>query len=164
MANAHGDRVFFAAKVADATGITTTIAAAGTFVALKDETLLVEAGKSDLCPYSMDAETGVITVDARHGAGKVRLTATLSRAKGTNSKQPIGAWHRLRGSTTTALTPNISFLEPAAALERSHGPAVVFDDAEVGDKYSFRLDSTTNGDTVIVKQASLVIEKVESAF
>lgn len=164
MANAHGDRTYLAAKVSDATGITTTITTAGTPVALKSATLVVASESSASCPYTLDAEDGTITVSSRHGAGTVRLTAMVGRCKGANDAVVEGSWHRTRGETTTELTPRVCRTEPAAAIDADLGPCIVLDDAQVDDVYDFRFDSDTNSDTVVTKEALLLVEKLESSF
>lgn len=158
--NDAGDHVYASAVVADTTGVTTTVATAGTYVTVGTAAPLA-AGESDgsgCITYTL--ATNRFTVALRCGVGELRLRACIADGVGTLSKTWTGAWHRIRSGTTTLTGPIMRRTEAATALRESHGCVETIVDANLADTYEFRYDSSANADTVVTRHAFWTVEKV----
>jgi hypothetical protein len=164
MLNTAGDAVFASAVINDnaGSGVVTTVAAAGTFVTIGNAAPLA-AGPSDGSggiAYVLDDNTFRIN---RFGSGDVELKACLTDLIGTNAQLCKGAWHRLRGGTTTRLGPVIhDCTEPTTAARKNRGCAELVTAAQVGDRFDFRLDSGGSGDTLTTRGAFFSAKKIVS--
>lgn len=158
--NDAGDHVYASAVVADGTGVTTTVATAGTYVTVGTATPLAagEADGSGCITYTLASNK--FTVADRCGVGELRLRACLNDVVGTNSKTWTGAWHRVRSGSTTQVGPIVRRTEAASALRESHGCVEHIVDAALSDTYDFRFDSQTNGDTLTTRHAQFSVEKI----
>lgn len=160
--NTAGNQVYATATVADGTGVTTTVAAAGTYVTVGTATPLA-AGEDDgsgCITYTLASNK--FTVATRCGVGELLLTACLNDVVGTNSKTWTGAWHRVRSGSTTQVGPILRRTEAASALRESHGCVSHIVDAALSDTYDFRYDSQTNADTVVTRHATFSVRKLLS--
>lgn len=168
MLNSAGDHVYASAEVSDGTGITTNIAAAGTYVALKSSTLLKEAQTDGSGCITFDADDGAFAISKRCGVGELELTACVNDVIGENAALVQGAWHRTRAGivdggvvdVTTLVGPIGAKTEPAAAARGNLGCVRTIVDASLEDTYDFRLNSGTNADDVVVRQAHLSVKKI----
>lgn len=161
--NDDGDHVYASVQVSDATGVVTTVAAAGTYVTVGTAAPLVagEADGSGCITYTL--ATNKFTVAARCGVGELRLMACINNAIGANSATVLGAWHQVRGGVTTLVGPKLSSKQLATAAQNPLGCVTTIVDATtVGDTYDFRYDSSTNADTVTTRAAFFSVEKLVS--
>lgn len=156
--NSAGNSVFIAAKVNDDTGITTTVATAGTPVALKSATLLSSALSDDSGLITLSATNGTFTLDADNQSveGKYRLHAQIGNLVGGNAKLVTGKWF-ING---TAADHGTAQVKMAASAVECTMVAESFVELERGDVVDFRYDSTSNGDTVVTKRAVLSLTKL----
>jgi hypothetical protein len=161
-ANTAGQHVFASAVVADGSGVTTTVATTGTYVTVGTAAPLAagEADGSGCITYTL--ATNRFTIAKRCGVGIVLLTACIDDATGLLSKTWTGAWHRIRASTPTLQGPIIRRTEAATAIRESHGCVNLLVDAQLGDTYDFRYDSSANADTVVTRHASFIALKLFS--
>lgn len=163
LASAHntaGNHVYASAEVSDDTGIVTTVATAGTYVAVKSATLF-GAGEADgsSC-IALSSESGSFTVANSCGAGRLALEACLGDVVGANNATLTGGWHRTRGESTTLVGPVARKKEPATATRGALGCVRTIASARVGDEFDFRFDSGTNADTVTLRQAFFSVTKL----
>lgn len=158
--NTAGEHVFASAKVSDGTGVVATVAAAGTYVTVGTAAPLAagEADGSGCITYTLASNK--FTVADKCGAGQLLLRACINDAVGANSAVVLGAWHRVRASTTTVASPVSRRTEAATALRASLGCNEIIVDANLSDTYDFRYDSNTNADTVTTRQAFFSVLKL----
>ncbi len=151
-----------AAKIADATGVTITVTTAGTPVALLSATLLTQDQDLTGGGITFAAATGVFTVAKASAVGKYLAIASIGMAKGVNAKVPTAQWFaKEAGVTAAAKGSKATKTEPATAVDGNMGVAIaILNLSAVGDTAEVRLDSTTNADTVLVKQGHLVLVKI----
>jgi len=160
--NSAGNRVFATAVISDATGVVTTNVAAGTYVTVGTAAPLVlgDADGSGCITYAV--ATNLFTV-ASCGVGKLRLEACFNDVVGINAKFFLGAWHRVRSSTTTIASPILrGGTEATTAVRAQRGCVVDYVNAASGDTYDFRFDVETTANTVTTRAAHFVVEKVSS--
>lgn len=160
--NTAGDHVFASAQVADGTGVTTTVAAAGTYVTVATVAPLAasESDGSGCITYTLASNK--FTIAKACGAGTLKLSACLADVIGTNSKTWTGAWHRVRSGSTSIVGPITRRTEGATAARGAQGCADIYVAASTGDTYDFRYDSQTNADTVVTRYASFSALKLKS--
>jgi len=162
--NSAGDSVFASLVVSHASGVTTTVTTGGTFYALGGTPMALGEADGSGC-LTATVTGGVITVAKRCGVGKLRLTACINDVIGTAGKTMQARLHRVRGDTTTAIGPIAIDLEDAnndAGLP-ARGSMGCIDhvvDAALGDTYALRYTSTSNSDTLVTRNASLVAQKL----
>lgn len=159
--NSAGNAVFNQLRVSDGTGFATTVAAAGTPVAVTHATLITaQAEDGSLC--ITDTPTGGSFTVAACGQGKVRLSVCLGDVIGVNSATWTAGIYRTRSASTSAVSALIREVEPGTADRESAGCIEAVDSAQTGDVYTVRVDSGTNADTVTIRQMSFGIEKLSS--
>lgn len=158
--NTAGDAVYASAEIADGSGVTTTVAAAGTYVTVGTAAPLAagEADGSGCITYTLASNK--FTIASRCGVGELELVACINDAVGVNSKTWTGAWHRVRSAVSTQVGPISRRTEAASALRESHGCVRTVVDASLSDTYDFRYDSQTNADTVVTRHASFFVRKL----
>lgn len=157
--NSPRNPLFFSAKIDNDTGITTTIAAAGTYVVLADASKLEVMVDNSNDLINLDATTGVYTLSSNPAAaGIYELIADIGNFKGANNALVKGAWHKGSNKQSGFFETKMA----ATALE-SNGCARVIVSLAAGDTVKFMYDSGTNGDTVVTKRATFVIKKLADA-
>lgn len=159
-ANSAGQHVFASAVVADPAGVTTTVAATGTYVTVATAAPLA-AGETDgsgCITYTL--ATNRFTIAKRCGVGEILLSACIDDATGLLSKTWTGGWHRIRSAALTQQGPLIRRTEAATAIRESHGCVNLIVDAQLGDTYDFRYDSSANADTVVTRHAYFFAIKI----
>ena len=141
---------FFQAAVDDATGITTTVATAGTPVALvgalftqRQNNIPSAAGSPG---FLFVPATGKLTVVGPLMAGKYRIGFTPSRVTGTKG----GVVQGFKSTDTSAAT----------AVDSSMGPALAVIDLVAGDEITVVCDAGTSAHTVITKTGVLECERI----
>jgi hypothetical protein len=161
-ANSAGQQVFASAVVANAAGVTTTIATTGTYVTVGTAAPLAagEADPSGCITYTL--ATNTFAIAKRCGVGQVLLSACIDDATGLLSKTWTGGWHRTRAAALTQQGPLIRRTEAATALRESHGCVNLIVDAQLGDTFDFRYDSSANADTVVTRHATFFALKLFS--
>lgn len=160
--NTAGNRAFATARVKDATGVVTTVAAAGTYVTVGTAAPLAagDVDSSGCITYAL--ATNKFTI-AGCGAGTLRLEACLNDVIGTDAKYFLGAWHQVRSSVTTVVSPILrDGTEPTTAARKNRGCIVEYVSAQSGDTYDFRFDAETSGNTITTRNAHFVVEKISS--
>lgn len=160
--NDAGDSVYASAEVSDATGVVTTVAAAGTYVTVGTATPLAAGQDDGSTCITYTLASNKFTVAQRCGVGELELVACLNDVIGTNAKTFTGAWHRVRSGVTTIVGPITRRTEPATAVRGDQGCIRTVVDASLSDTYDFRYDSQTNADTVTTRAANFFIRKLES--
>lgn len=158
--NTAGDAVYASAQVADGTGVTTTVATAGTYVTVGTATPLAASEDDGSGCITYTLASNKFTIALRCGVGEIELVACINDAVGTNSKTWTGAWHRVRSGSTSLIGPITRRTEAASALREAHGCVRTIVDAQLGDTYDFRYDSQTNGDTVVTRYANFSARKI----
>lgn len=151
---------FFQAAVDDATGITTTVATAGTPVALvgalftqRQNNIPSAAGSPG---FLFVPATGKLTVVGPLMAGRYRVGFTPSRVTGTNAGVKIfqiakgGVVQGFKSTDTSAAT----------AVDSSMGPALAVLDLVAGDEITVVCDAGTSTHTVITKTGVLECERI----
>lgn len=154
-----GDSVYNQLKVSDASGFATTVAAAGTPVAVTHATLITAQGEDGSNCITDTATSGRFTV-AACGVGKVLLRVCLNDVTGVNSATWTAGIYRTRAAVVTAQSPIIRETEGAAAARDSEGCAENVVLTAEGDTYDVRVDSGTNADTVTIRQMSFLALKL----
>jgi hypothetical protein len=161
--NTDGQAVYASAQIADGTGVTTTVAAAGTYVTVGTAAPLAagEADGSGAITYTLASNK--FTIATRQGVGEIELEACINDGVGTNSKTWTGAWHKVTSAAVTSqVGPIMRRTEAASALRESHGCVKTIVDAALLDTYDFRFDSQTNADTVVTRHAFFRVRKLFS--
>lgn len=157
--NTGGDAVYASLQIADATGVVTTVATGGTFVALAGApTALGEDDGSGCLTASLT--TGRITVAARCGVGELELLWCGNDVIGANNATVQGAFHRIRSGSTTLIGPTARKTEAATAARSTLGCVRTIVDAQLGDTYEWRYTSGTNADTVTTRAANFSAKKI----
>ena len=151
---------FFQAAVDDATGITTTVATAGTPVALVGALFTQRqnniASSSGSPGFLFVPATGKLTLVGPLMAGKYRIGFTPSRVTGTNAGVKIfqiakgGVVQGFKSTDTSAAT----------AVDSSMGPALAVLDLVAGDEITVVCDAGTSAHTVITKTGVLECERI----
>jgi hypothetical protein len=157
-----GKLMSIGAKISDGTGVTITVTTAGTPVPLLSATLLLVDKDDTGGAITFDPATGVFTVAKQNGLGKYLALASVGQARGVNAKKIVAQWFAKENGVAAAVKGiKAAKTEPATAADGAIGVAqAVLDFQAVGDTAEIRLDSTTNGDTVLVKDAHLELIKI----
>jgi hypothetical protein len=146
----------FAASIRDNTGITTTVAAAGTPQRLQGA-LFLEAKNTLPGAFVWAPATGELTITTALAAGTYDIEFVPGDTQGTNAGVKI-----LRiGKNGVGVGTNSRDLEPATAARSSMASAVAPAVAlAVGDKVSVLVDVGTNGHVVAVRDGTLRLRRV----
>jgi hypothetical protein len=146
----------FAAQVRDNTGITITVAAAGTPQRLQGA-LFVQAKNTLPGAFVWAPATGELTITTPMAAGVYDIEFVPGDTQGTNAGVKI-----LRiGKNGTGVGAISRDLEPATAARSSMASAVAAGvSLAVGDKVSVLVDVGTSGHVVAVRDGTLRLRRV----
>lgn len=149
------------AVIRDATGITTTVATAGTAVALVG-TAFAAGKESSGGSLTWTPASGKVAVAKQSGVGRYLAIFSCGDAIGANSARPSAQIFAVEGGAAVAAKGNLAAkTEPATAARGNLGVCMaVVDLSAVGDTVEIRLDSTTSGNTVLIRDASLQLIKI----
>jgi hypothetical protein len=146
----------FAAQIRDNTGITTTVAAAGTPVAVAGA-LFLQVKNTLPGAFVFVPATGLLTVANAMAAGVYDIEFVPGDTQGTNLGAKIFRIAR-NGVGVGGISRD---LEPATAVRSSMAPAVApAVTLAVGDTVSVTADALTNGHVVITRDGTLRLRRV----
>jgi len=157
-----GKSLSIGARVRDGTGITTTVAAAGTPAVVTSATLFTADQDDTGGAITFSGTTGKFTVATQNGVGKYLVLASFGSVQGVNAKTVLGIIFAVEGGATVAAKGlRATKTEPATAVAGNAGVAMaVVNLSAVGDTVEIRLDSTTNGDTVVTRDLYVQLVKI----
>ena len=154
----------FVSAIRSDTGVTTTVAAAGTALPILGA-LFVQARNTLPEAFLWDPLTGVLTITREQGAGVYDIEVMGADIQGSNSGAKI-----LRISKTTAagvvslVGSQARGTEAAAAVRSSVGPAYAAGvTLAKGDKVSVVADVSVNGNVVISRDLVFKLTKVSNS-
>lgn len=165
--NTSGDHVFAAlyANAADAGTIVTIVdGGSSTTVPVPLAGTGMTSDEDGSSCITASTSTGRFTIAGKCGTGDVLLSACFTDVIGIANKTIRGQWYRIRSSTAAATggfarkvenSPKADAGNVAEASRGAMGCVETIVTTAVSDTYEFRLDSTTAGDTVTVRGATL---------
>lgn len=145
----------FVAAVNDATGITNTVAAAGTPQELEGA-LFTQVLNTLPDALTWTPASGELSVTRKQGAGKYLIRFSPSFTIGTNAGVKI---HHI-GKNNAVVGVQSRDQEAATAVGTSAGDAVAVVDLDVGDVVTVEQDVGTNGHAITTRRATLTAIKI----
>jgi hypothetical protein len=145
----------FVAAINDATGITNTVAAAGTPQELEGA-LFVQLYNSLPAALVWTPASGELEVTQEQGSGKYLARFSPSFTIGTNAGVKI---HSI-GKNNAVVGVQSRDQEAATAVGTSAGDAVAVVDLVKGDKITVEQDVGTNGHAITTRRATLTLIKI----